>query len=103
MRNYVIGAVVALVAAIAGYAAWSSGQTGKQQGALRQLIADSTGTLRESLTRPPTAAAAAQLDANLQAIVAPRDRAFADAAEHYILGAREVVRRRLDADRLMRE
>ena len=103
MLKYAIAAAVALAAAIAGYAGWSSSQTGKQQAALRQLLADSTGTLREALAKGATAEAASKLDANLQAISAPRDRAFADAAEHYILGAREIVRRRVDADRLIRE
>src|SRR5262245_56157150 len=102
-RILLIGAGVALVAAIGGYFAWASSQKGQQQAALRSLLSESTSILRESLTKGPTAAVAAKLDANLQAIAAPRDRAFADAAEHYILGAREIVKRRLDADRLIRE
>ena len=102
-RTYALGAVAALVVAIAGYFAFSSHQTGQQQAALRGLIADSTGLLREALEKAPSAEIAARLDANLQAIKAARDRAFADATEHYILGAREIARRRLDASRLMRE
>ena len=101
MRAYAIVAAVAIVAAIAGYFAWSTSQTSRQQAAIRLLLTDTTALLRESLAKAPAAEAAAKLDANLQAISASRDRAFADAAEHYVLGAREIVRRRLDADRLI--
>lgn len=102
-RLYAAAAAVALVAAIGGYFAWSSSQKSQQQTALRALLAESTSILRESLAKAPTPEVAAKLDANLQAISAPRDRAFADAAEHYVLGAREIVKRRLDADRLLGE
>ncbi len=102
-KAVIAGAIVAVVAVIAGYFAFSSHQTGQQQAALRGLVDDSTSLLREALSKPPSAAMAAKLDANLQGISASRDRAFADAAEHYILGAREIVRRRLDADRLGQE
>lgn len=101
LRNYALIAAVAIVAAIAGIFVYTASQKGQQQAALRQLLTDSTTLLRESLAKAPNAEAAAKLDANLQAISAPRDRAFADAAEHYVLGAREIVRRRLDADRLI--
>ena len=105
MNAKVLGAGIAgaLVLLIAGYFAFSSHQTGQQQAALRALITDSTGLMQEALTKGPTPGAAARLESNLQAIGATRDRAFADATEHYILGAREVVRRRLDADRLSQE
>jgi len=105
MNAKVLGAGIAgaVVLAIAGYFAFSSYQTGQQQAALRGLIADSTGLLGEALEKAPSAEIAAKLDANLQAIKSSRDRAFADATEHYILGAREIARRRLDASRLMRE
>jgi len=102
-RNIAIAAVVALAVAIVGYFIYSANQKSQQQAALRQLLTETTSILRESLAKSPAADAAAKLDANLQAVAAPRDRAFADAAEHYILGAREIVRRRLDADRLMQE
>ena len=102
-RLSIIAGVIALAAAIAGWVAYSSSQKAQQQAAIRQLVADSTTLLREALTKSPTAGAAAKLDANLQAIKAPSERAFADAAEHYILGAREIVRRRLDADRMIAE
>jgi hypothetical protein len=97
------GIAVVLVAGIGGYLAWSSSQKTQQQAALRALLAESTAILRESLAKNPTPEVAAKLDANLQAISAPRDRGFADAAEHYVLGAREIVRKRLDADRLIAE
>jgi len=102
-RLLLIAGVVVLAAAIGGWVAYSSSQKAQQQAAIRQLVADSTTLLREALTKTPTAEAASRLDANLQAIKAPSERAFADAAEHYILGAREIVRRRLDATRLIAE
>lgn len=102
-RTYAIAAVAAIAAAIGGYFVYSAKQKSQEQAAIGQLVADSTAILRESLARAPTAEAAAKLDANLQAIKAPSERAFAEAAEYYILGAREIVRRRLDADRLLAE
>lgn len=102
-KALIAGISVVLVAAIGGYVAWSSSQKSQQQAALRALLSETTSILRESLAKAPTAEVAAKVDANLQAISAPRDRAFADAAEHYILGAREIVRKRLDADRLIAE
>jgi hypothetical protein len=105
MNPKVVGAgvAVALIAAIGGYLAWSSSQKSQQQAALRALLSETTSILRESLAKAPTAEVAAKVDANLQAISASRDRGFADAAEHYILGAREIVRKRLDANRLTAE
>ena len=103
MRNYALIAAAVIVAAVAGTFAYTAHQKSQQQAALRQLLADSTALLRESLAKAPDAEAASKLDANLKAIAAPRERAFADAAEHYILGAREIVRRRLDADRLIQD
>jgi hypothetical protein len=102
-KALIAGIAVAVLAAAGGYLAWSSSQKTQQQAALRALLAESTAILRESLAKNPTPEVAAKLDANLQAISAPRDRAFADAAEHYVLGAREIVRKRLDADRLIGE
>jgi hypothetical protein len=99
----IAGIAAVLVAAAGGYLAWSSSQKTQQQAALRALLSESTSILRDSLAKGPTPEVAAKLDANLQAIAAPRDRAFADAAEHYVLGAREIVRKRLDADRLIAE
>ena len=98
----IAGIVIIAVASIAGYMGWAAKQKKDQQQAVARLVSDSTEQLKVALAKP-TPELAAQLDANLQAVKAPRDRAFADAAEHYILGAREIARRRADAARLSAE
>jgi hypothetical protein len=45
----------------------------------------------------------ASIDGNLQGAKAPRDPRLAEAAELYIIGAREIVRRRVEAERLERQ
>ncbi len=67
------------------------------------LVADTTTQLREALTAAPTQEIFSRIDANLRSLKAPRQPDLADAAEHYILGAREIVRRRLEAARLAQQ
>src|SRR5258706_574140 len=96
--------VVALIVAIgAGYFLYGAAQKRSQQRQVVQLVADSTGKLRQALTAKADAALAAAIDANLQATRAPRDPQLASAAEQYILSAREITRRLADVDRLWRQ
>ena len=67
------------------------------------LLGDTTAQLRKALSAPPPADLVSRIDGNLKAAKAPRDRPLADAAGVYIHGAREIVRRRGDAERLTRE
>jgi hypothetical protein len=83
-----------------GYAAY---EKRSQQHKVAALVGDTTTRLREAFGGKPTLEIVGALDANLQAAKAPRDPELADAAEHYILGAREVARRLVTARTLERE
>jgi len=91
-----IGLGAALLAGVGaimvGYASYAAWQKHAQQRRVAALVGDTTVKLREAL-RTPTPDIVAALDANLKATHASRDPAFADAAEHYIIGAREITRR----------
>jgi len=99
----VLGVVALIVAIGAGYLLYGAAQKRSQQRQVVQLVADSTGKLRQALTAKADAALAAAIDANLQATRAPRDPQLASAAEQYILSAREITRRLSDVDRLWRQ
>ena len=92
-------AVLAIVGAVIGYAMWGKHQRLQQEHAVTALVADTTTQLRQALTATPTKEIFSRIDGNLQSVKAPRQPELADAAEHYILGAREIVRRRVDAAR----
>ena len=91
------------IAASTGYALYAAKQKRDQQAAVAALLGDTTTQLRKALAAPPPADLVSRLDVNLKAAKAPRDPALANAAEDYIHGAREIARRRGDAERLARE
>ena len=99
----VVAAVVLVIAGTTGYWLHVEKQKRDQQRALVALLGDTTVHLRKALNGPPPADVVSKIDGNLKAVTAPRHPALADAAEHYIHGAREIVRRRADAERLWRE
>ena len=98
----VIAALV-IAGAVIGYTMYGRHQRLQQERAVTSLIADTTTQLRQALTATPTQEAFSRIDGNLRSLKAPRQPELADAAEHYILGAREIVRRRLDAARYARQ
>jgi hypothetical protein len=102
-RKAIIAAVVLAIAGGTAYWLYAEKQKKEQQRALAALLGDTTVQLRKALNGPPPAELLSRIDANLKAAKAPRDPALADAAGHYIHGAREIVRRRGDAERLARE
>jgi len=97
------GAIVALVVAGLAYMAYGAAQKRSQQRQVKELVVDTTDKLRQVLVAKSAPDLVAPLDANLKAARAPRDPKLADAAEHYILGAREIARRRADVERLSRQ
>ena len=99
----VVAAVVLGVAGSTGYYMYAAKQKQAQQKRVAELVADTTALLRKALAAPPSAEILTRIDGNLKAAHAPRDRELAGAAEEYIHGAREIVRRRGDAERLTRE
>jgi hypothetical protein len=98
--------VAALVLAIAGgtaYWLYAEKQKKEQQRAVIALLGDTTAQLRKALNGPPAPELVSKIDGNLKLVTAPRDPQLAEAAGHYIHGAREIARRRSDAERLSRE
>ena len=96
-------AVLAIVGAVIGYTMWGQHQKLQQERAVTALVSDTTTQLRQALTATPTREMFSRIDGNLRSLKAPRQPELADAAEHYILGAREIVRRRLDAARFAQQ
>ena len=99
----IVAVVVLAIAGGTGYTLFAAKQKKDQQRRVAELVADTTANLRKALTAPPAADLVAHIDGNLKAAKAPRDPMLAGAAEEYIHGAREIVRRRNDAERLTRE
>jgi hypothetical protein len=99
----IVAAVVLAIAGGTGYYLYAAKQKKEQQRKVAELVADTTGLLRKALTAPPSAELIARIDGNLQAAKAPRDPMLSGAAEEYIHDAREIARRRGDAERLTRE
>jgi hypothetical protein len=99
----IIAALVLAIAGGTGYWLYAEKQRKEQRRQVVALLQDTTAELRKALRSPPAADLVEKLDANLKLAKSPRDRMLEDAAEHYIHGAREIVRRRVDAERLLRE
>jgi uncharacterized protein (DUF1499 family) len=99
----IVAAVALAIAASTAYSLFAAKQKKDQQHAVATALGDTTVQLRKALSAAPSAEVVSRIDNNLKAAKAPRDPQLADAAEHYILGAREIAKRRSDAERLTRE
>lgn len=99
----VVAAVVLAIAGSTAYYLFTSKQKREQQRQVTALLAETTKQLRQALNGPPTPDLVSRIDSNLKLAKAPRDRRLEVAAEHYIHGAREIARKRSDAERLARE
>jgi hypothetical protein len=97
------GGIALLVLLAAGYWLHAAWDKRAQQQKVAELLRETTEDLRRGLAPRAPPSLVARIDENLQAAKAPRDPQFAEAAELYILGAREIVRRRIEAERLERE
>ena len=106
MTRPTLGAAAALaifIVAASGYWLHAAWDKRAEQRRLTALLRDTTEELRRGLAQRPSPSLVARIDENLQAARAPRDPRFAEAAGLYILGAREIVRRRVEAERLERD
>ena len=99
----VVAAVVLAIAGSTAYYLYASKQKREQQRQVTALLAETTKQLRQALNGPPTPDLVSRIDSNLKLVKAPRARQLEVAAEHYIHGAREIARKRSDAERLARE
>ena len=106
-KNRVLVAIVVLAAlALAGYWGYAEQQRRAQQAAVAAALTDTTTRLRDSLAVAPNAAgkpALARIEGHVAAVDehlktvrgARRVPELADGAEHYVLGAREILRRQV--------
>jgi hypothetical protein len=103
-KRALVAVALLLVVAIAAYWGWSQYRKSTQQRAISAALQDTTTRLRDSLAVAPSAAGkrslprieehVAAVDAHLKLVQASRANAeLADGAEHYVLGAREILRR----------
>lgn len=99
----IIAVLVLAIAGGTGYWLYAESERKEQRRQVITLLQETTAELRKALHTPPSPDLVTKLDSNLKMAKAPRDRLLEDAAEHYIQGAREIVRRRADAERLTRE
>jgi hypothetical protein len=104
-KNRALIAIVVLAAlALAGYWGYAGQQERAQQSAVTAALTDTTARLRDSLAVASNATgrpALARIDGHVAAVAAHlktvrgarRVPELADSAEHYVLGAREILRR----------
>lgn len=89
-----LAVVVFTLAVVFGRIGYAAYEKRSQQHKVAALVGDTTTKLREALgAKAADADTVNALDANLQAAKAPRDPELADAAELYIVSAREIARR----------
>ena len=96
----IVGIIAIAALALIGYVAYGNVQKKAQQRQVIATVEDTTEKLRQALATKSSPELAQALDANLQSARAPRDPQVADAAEHYILSAREIARRRSESNGL---
>jgi len=92
-------AVALVILAAAGY--WMRGVAKQHadQGRIISLLGDTTGQLRQALAPQAEASLVQGIDANLKAVPSGSSE-LAEAAELYIVNAREIARRRVESERL---
>lgn len=95
-----IAIAVLVAAALAGWLAWKGHKKEQDQAATITRVAEATTLLREVLAAKAPPGATAALEASVNSIKASSRTPLADAAEDYVSGAREIARRRADAERL---
>jgi hypothetical protein len=101
-KTIVSGMVVAALAAGAGVWAWSGYQKKQHQQAVIAAVGATTVELRAALSGTP-GTSYKTIDGKLGAVKAAGWSPLTDAAEQYIVGAREIARQRAEGARLARE
>jgi hypothetical protein len=106
MRGPLIAAVAALAVFVLSMAGYSLHRVSKQHTEQQQVVEslrDATEQLRQALAPSASAALVARIDDDLRSAQAPGNPELAEAAEVYIVGAREIARRRVEVERLERQ
>jgi hypothetical protein len=102
LRQAVVLLAIAALALV-GYWAFANWQKRSQFKAIAELVADGTAQLRGALTAPPSKQNVAAIEADIERLQAARvshQVAFAGAADTYLAGARTLMLRRADAERV---
>jgi len=102
LRQAVVYLAIAALALV-GYWAAANWQKRSQFKAISELVAEGTAQLRGALTAPPSKEGIAGIEnaiERLQATRVSRQVAFAGAADTYLAGARTLMLRRADAERV---
>lgn len=95
----VVAAALGLViAGGVGYGMHQALKKRSEERAVVQVVSDATAQLREAL-KTASPEIAPKIDGNLKVVRGWSNAYMADATEHYLLGAREIARRRADAAR----
>jgi hypothetical protein len=103
MRTFRTSTLVAaglgmVIAGAAGYGAYQFAKQRADERAAVRVVGETTAELR-SVLKTPSAGAAANIERNLELARGWGNAYMADAAEHYLVGAREIARHRADAAR----
>jgi hypothetical protein len=98
----VASAVGIAIAVAVGYGLHQTTKKRNEQRAVVSVVGETTTQLRSALktARPE---ALEKIEGNLRVAKAWSNPELADATEHYLIGAREILRRRAEADRLARK
>lgn len=95
----VVSAVGIAIAAGVGYGIHRATKERNEKRAVVSVVTETTTQLRGSL-KAASPAALEKVEGNLRVAQSWSNAALADATEHYLIGAREILRRRAEADRL---
>jgi cytochrome c556 len=100
--KYVAGGAALVIAGSIGYAAWSVQAKRAEHRAITAVVGEASGGLAAALKRPDPAQAARlqAAAASLQSLSTSRQRAYAEAADVYLVSARAIAQRQADIARL---
>jgi hypothetical protein len=104
MRNsrfvtVLVAAVVVIIAAGVGQLLYKEAKARRDARALVTIVGETTGYLKGAVKAVPPQALE-NVESGLRSVKSWRDRDAAEAAEQYLIDAREILRRRADANRL---
>lgn len=91
-----VTAVAIAIAAAVGYGLHLNAKKRAEERAVVSVLSETTAQLREVL-RAPASGGAERIDARLGIAKGWSNAELADATEHYLIGAREILRRRADS------
>ena len=98
-----LSAVVLVLVVLIATMAWRGHKKKAEDERLAGVVAEATQELRQALAAPPPGTSVAKFEEWLQSAKASPNPALGSAAEHYLLGAREIARRRADSERFARQ